>query len=123
MARTRSPSLTGRLPTALREIQHATHSSPKTPSLDQLREDGWHLIHLTGALAALLAEHTGTHTTHPDRLREVDGNDVPAAHLGRACRHLAELRRAADTAQAAARDYYTTLSHLTGDPPQTGQPR
>jgi hypothetical protein len=69
MARTRQPALTAILTAAARDIHRATRTTTQTPSLDQLREHGWQLAHLTGGLAelaALLAEHTGhLTTTHP----------------------------------------------------------
>jgi hypothetical protein len=92
--------------------------------LAQLRDTGWQLTQLTGELAdliTLLAEHTGHHTEHAEQVRHADGEPA-IEHLARACRELATLRHALDTAHTAARDYYTAISHLgptrSPDPPR-----
>jgi hypothetical protein len=126
MGRTRPDKV---LAAAARDVQRATRGTDPahTPGLTALRDTGWQLIQLTGALAdlaALLADHTGHPAADPERVREIDGG--PAAHhLGRTCRELATLRQTLDPAQHAARDYYTAISHLapTGAPDPTGQLR
>ncbi|MEV6904822.1 hypothetical protein [Amycolatopsis sp. NPDC051372] len=104
------------LATTARDLRRAVRAADpaKTPGLAQLCDAGWQLTQLTGELTdlvTLLAEHTGHHTQRPEQLRRVDG--APGtAHLASACRELATLRRALDTAHIAARDYYTKISQL-----------
>jgi hypothetical protein len=129
MGSTRPDTITTLLAAAARDVQRAARGTDPahTPGLTALRDTGWQLIQLTGALAdlaALLADHTGHHAADPERVREIDGGPA-AQHLGHACRELAALRQTLDAAQFAARDYYTAISHLapTGDPDPTGHPR
>lgn len=109
----------------IRRAVRATASAASAPAteLAQLRATGWQLTQLTGELTdliALLAERTGHHTRHAEQVRHVDGEPA-VEHLARACRDLAAVRQALDTAHTSARDYYTALSQLsplrTPDPP------
>ncbi|GLY66623.1 hypothetical protein Atai01_32420 [Amycolatopsis taiwanensis] len=90
----------------------------------QLRDTGWQLTRLTGELTdlvALLAEHTGHHIQHPQGIIcPADG--ATTEHLARACRELAALRHALDTAHTASRDYYTAISLLSPAGPDSLRP-
>lgn len=96
-----------------RVVRAADPAQPATLAL--LRDTGWQLTQLTGELtdlAALLAEHTSRHLEHAEQVRHADGEPgIP--HLTRACRDLASLRQALDTAHTAAREYYTEISQLS----------
>ncbi|MFI5614079.1 hypothetical protein [Amycolatopsis sp. NPDC051903] len=115
--RDRSPTIATTLAATARGLRRAVRAADpaQPPGLTQLRDAGWQLTQLTGELTdlvALLAEHTGRHTLRPEQFRRLDG--APAtAHLASACRELATLRHALDTAHTAARDYYTEISQLT----------
>ncbi|MBB5157295.1 hypothetical protein [Saccharopolyspora phatthalungensis] len=114
--RRRPATIASALATATRDIRRAVHAADPAcaPDLVTLRDAGWQLTQLPSVLSdlvTLVAEHTGHHTEHADQVRRVDGE--PAAdQLARACRDLAALRRALDTAHTAARGYYTAVSHL-----------
>ncbi|WIX75540.1 hypothetical protein QRX50_28980 [Amycolatopsis carbonis] len=102
--------------TTARDLRRAVRAADpaKTPGLAQLRDAGWQLTQLTGELTdlvTLLAEHTGHHTQRPEQVRQAD-SAPDTAHLASACRELATLRRALDTAHSAAHDYYTEISQL-----------
>ncbi|QRP42818.1 hypothetical protein [Amycolatopsis sp. FDAARGOS 1241] len=115
------------LATTARTLRRAVHATDPAvpPGPDQLRETGWQLIQLTGELTDLvtvLAEHTGQHTQHPHRIIRAGGDTPATASLARACRELATLRQALDTAHTAARDYYTAISHLSPAGPEPLRP-
>lgn len=85
----------------------------QTPSTVVVGGESWRLIHLLGALgefATALAIRLGEYPQH--HVLHADDGGAPAQHIARACRGLAELRRALDDAQRAARQVYTALSHL-----------
>ncbi|SDM42125.1 hypothetical protein [Allokutzneria albata] len=74
------------------------------------------LIRLLGALgelSACLAPGVGAYPAQYE-LGADDGAD-PAVHVARACRGLAELRHGLASAERAARDVFTALSHLHAD--------
>jgi hypothetical protein len=75
-------------PRLCHDIWHAvaTADPDRTSGLARLRGTGWQLTHLTGEPAI--------------------------EHLARACRELATLRHALDTAHTTARDDHTAISHL-----------
>ncbi|HVV08407.1 hypothetical protein [Amycolatopsis sp.] len=101
------------LAAAAREVRRTLRGA-RTPGVAELRDTGWEVTQLIGELtdlAALPAEHTAHHSADPGRLRLPDGAPGTAG-LAHACRELAALRRALRTAHAAAREYYTALSHL-----------
>lgn len=116
-ARRRPATLAATLATTTDHVRRAVRADDpaRAPGLVPLRDTGWQLTRLTAELtdlAALLAEQTGHHTEHAERIRQADGE--PATdQLARACRELAALRRALDAAHTAARDYYTAISRLT----------
>jgi nucleotide-binding universal stress UspA family protein len=115
--RRRPATIAATLAGTTRDVRRAVHATDpaRPPGLVPLRDAGWQLTQLTGELAdlvALLAEHTGHHIEHAKHVRQVSGEPA-AEQLARACRDLAALRRALDTAHTAARDYYTTISHLS----------
>lgn len=87
-----------------------------TPTIAELREQGWQVIQLAGGLAdlaALLAGHTGAHAADLPRLCTDDGDPAgPQVRLAAASRDLAALRRALEQAQTQARAYYAGISHL-----------
>ncbi|MEW2505932.1 hypothetical protein AB0878_36265 [Amycolatopsis sp. NPDC047767] len=118
-------TITTTLATTARDLRRAVRAADlaQTPGPGQLRDAGWQLTQLTGELTdlvTLLTEYTGHHIQRPEQLRQVDG--APAtAPLASACRELATLRHALDTAHTAARAYYTELSQLTTAAP--GPPR
>ncbi|WP_436499703.1 hypothetical protein [Actinokineospora sp. HUAS TT18] len=122
----RGPATTATtLATTVRDIRRTVRAADpaQAPSLAQLRETGWQLTQLTAELTdliALLADHTGHHTTHPDQLRQADGEPA-TAHLARACRELGTLRHTFDAAHTAARAYYTEISQVS--PTHTPTPR
>ncbi|MEU4674052.1 hypothetical protein AB0F91_40355 [Amycolatopsis sp. NPDC023774] len=114
--RRRPVSIAATLATTARDLRRAVRAADpaKTPGLVQLRDAGWQLTQLTGELTdlvTLLAEHAGHHTRRPEQLRQADGA-AGTAHLASACRELATLRRALDSAHTAARGYYTEISQL-----------
>ncbi|WP_037362320.1 hypothetical protein [Amycolatopsis orientalis] len=121
MPRTRpAPDLARTLAGAARSVRREIRAPDLTrpPEVADLRETGWQLAQLVADLSeltALLAEHTGAHTRHPDRIRRADGSPA-ARELAAACRDLTALRRAFDNAHAAARDYYANLTHLNPAP-------
>jgi hypothetical protein len=122
--RRRPATIAATLATMTRDVRRAVRAADpvRVPGLVPLRDTGWQLTLLTGELTdlvALLAEHTGHHIEHAEHIRQADGRPV-TNELPRACRDLATLRRALDTAHTAARDYYTTISHLAHTP---GPPR
>lgn len=116
----RPATIAATLATMTRGVRRAVRAADpaRAPGLTSLRDTGWQLTQLTGELTdlvALLAEHTGHHIEHAERVRQADGQ--PATdQLPRACRELAALRRALDTAHIAARDYYSAISNLTSTP-------
>ncbi|MGW4490190.1 hypothetical protein ACWEOE_41070 [Amycolatopsis sp. NPDC004368] len=122
----RSATIATTLATTARDLRRAVRAADptRTPGLAQLRDVGWQLIQLTGELTdlvTLVAEHTGHHTQRPEQLRQVDGA-AGTAHLASACRELATLRQALDTAHIAARDYYTEISHVNPTGPLRSSP-
>lgn len=119
-ARRRPSTIAATLATMTRDLRRAVRAADpaRAPGLVPLRDSGWQLTQLTGELTdlvALLAEYTGHHTEHADHLHPADGQPG-TDQLPRACRDLAALRRALDTAHTAARDYYTAISHVTHTP-------
>lgn len=119
--RRRPATIASTLATATRDVRRAVHTADPTraPGLVPLRDTGWQLTQLTGELSdlvTLLAERTGHHgdyySEHAEQLIADDGQPG-SDHAARACRDLAALRRALDTAHTAARDYYSAISHLT----------
>lgn len=119
-ARGRPATIASTLATATRDVRRVVHAGDPAcaPGLVPLRDTGWQLTQLTGELSdlvALVAEHTGHYTEHAEQVRHTDGE--PAIdQVARACRDLAALRRALDTAHTAARDYYSAISSLTSAP-------
>ncbi|MDV6011800.1 hypothetical protein [Haloechinothrix sp. LS1_15] len=109
------PRASALLDSAAGDVRRAVQQAEVTevPTQVELREAGWHLIHLCGDLAELLpilAEQTSNYSEHAV-LREVSGEDTGPT-LARAYRELATARRALEQAEAAAREYYTAISRL-----------
>lgn len=127
--RRRPATIASALATATRDVRRAVHTADpaRAPGLVPLRDTGWQLTQLTGELSdlvTLLAEHTGHHIEHAEQ-RIADDGRPGRDHAARACRELAALRRALDTAHTTAGDYYSAISHLTStrtpDPPRRPQ--
>jgi hypothetical protein len=116
MSRLWAGSLAAVLAEAVRAVERSSraHLDPRlTPSPAVLTGESWQLVHLLGALgehATALATRVGGSAAH--YAVPADDGGTPAQHVARACRGLAELRKALDDAQRAAREVYAALSHL-----------
>ncbi|HWO59256.1 MAG TPA: hypothetical protein VNO31_04400 [Umezawaea sp.] len=131
----RTRTRAGTLATALADATRAAdrslraHLDPdRTPDPVVVSRESWRMVHLFGTLGyhtAALAARVGACSQHYSAPAD-DG--VPADQVARACRALAELRQALDDAQRAAREIYSTFSHLevhrradTGSGPDTSR--
>ena len=119
-SRPRRPIKPSILVAVLREATRATERSVRdyldlrrTPDTVVTSGESWQLVHLLGALgefATALAIRLGDYSQR--HALPVDDRGAPVQHIAHACRGLAELRRALEDAQRAARQVYTALSHL-----------
>ena len=119
-----SPSAASTLAAALEKAARATDQAARhyldprqAPDPATVCAETWQLIHLLGAvsqLATTLAPHVGTYPQH--YVLHTDDSGQPTQHAARACRELTALRHAVDTAERAAREVYTHLSHLNAHP-------
>lgn len=115
----RTRTKAGVLATALADATRAAdrslraHLDPdRTPDPVVVSRESWQMIHLLGTLGdhtAALAARIGA---CPQRYSVRVDDGAPADQVARACRGLAELRQALDDAQRAAREVYSSFSHL-----------